>query len=204
MEYLPNILVAFAAYAVGTASPGPATLAIIQISASLGRSVGLRFAYGVIVGSLMWGVVAALGLSALMISFAWLFVALKIVGGTYLLWLAFKSCKSALSDDNKIALKVSEGRFFTQGLALHLTNPKAIFVWSAIIALGLPEGAPSWVGAVILFGCGLIGVLVFSGFALLFSTKRASQTYRKARRKIDGFAAALFAAAGFKLLFSRS
>lgn len=204
MEYLPSILVAYAAYAVGTASPGPATLAIMQISASMGRSAGLRFAYGVIVGSLMWGVVAALGLSALMISFAWFFVALKIAGGIYLVWLASKSLKSALSDDDQIAVKVSGGHHFTQGLALHLTNPKAIFVWSAIIALGLPEAAPNWVGAVILFGCGLIGVLVFSGFALLFSTKRASQSYRKARRKIDGFAAAMFAVAGVKILFSRS
>ncbi len=200
MEFLPSILVAYAAYAVGTASPGPATLAIMQISASRGRAEGLQFAYGVILGSLIWGVFAALGFATLMVNFAWIFMAMKVAGGLYLLWLAFKSFHSAMSDEAVAPLKVSNTRYFAQGLALHLTNPKAIFVWAAIIALGLPQGAPAWVSGAILIGCALIGVLVFSGFALLFSTTTATSIYGHFRQKIEAVAALLFGAAGVKLL----
>lgn len=200
MEYIPSILVAYAAYAVGTASPGPATLAIMQVSASVGRREGLKFAFGVIMGSFVWGVFAALGFATLMVNFAWLFMAMKIAGGLYLLWLAFKSFRSALSDTAVTPLKVSSTRYFAQGLALHLTNPKAIFVWAAIIALGLPQGAPAWVSGAILIGCALIGVLVFSGFALLFSTQAATGIYSRFRRRVEAVAAALFGVAGLSLL----
>lgn len=203
MEYLPNILVALAAYAVGTASPGPATLAIMQTSAAVGRTAGLQFALGVILGSILWGVVAALGLTSLMTQFAWLLTMLKVGGGLYLLWLAYKSLRSAITQEEVAACQLSGSRYFYQGLALHLTNPKAVFVWASIIALGLPEGAPAWVSYGVLIGCSLTGAVIFSGFALLFSTQKASQVYRSARRKIDGVASALFAATGLNLLLSR-
>lgn len=44
------------------------------------------------------------------------------------------------------------------------------------------------------------GLIVFSSYALLFSTSRALAAYTVARRWIDGAMAALFCAAGIKLL----
>jgi hypothetical protein len=52
------------------------------------------------------------------------------------------------------------------------------------------------------FGCVGLGVLVFGGYALAFSTLTARQIYRVLRRWLEGALAFVFAVAGLKLLFS--
>ena len=54
-------------------------------------------ALGVATGSFTWAVLTVLGLSALLATYAAALTVIKIAGGFYLLWLAYKSLKSALS-----------------------------------------------------------------------------------------------------------
>nr|WP_244563668.1 hypothetical protein [Ensifer aridi] len=49
--YLPQLLVAWTAYIIAVASPGPAVLAIIATSIAQGRKAGLALAFGVLSGS---------------------------------------------------------------------------------------------------------------------------------------------------------
>ena len=74
-----NLLLAFAAYFVGCASPGPSILAIMTTAMSRGRPRALALAAGVMCGSLVWGVSAAFGLSALMQAYSWSLVVLKLL-----------------------------------------------------------------------------------------------------------------------------
>jgi len=82
---------------IAVASPGPAVLAIAGTSMKAGRRSGLIFASGVTTGSLTWSVGAAAGLSAVMLANAWLIEAIRYFGAAYLLFLAFKSARSALT-----------------------------------------------------------------------------------------------------------
>src|SRR5258706_9313722 len=95
--FTANVLFAWSAYLVGTASPGPSNLAIMSIATSTGRKAAFAFAAGVVSGSFFWAVLAALGLSAVLVAFSGFLVMVKIFGGLYLLWLAFKSGRSALT-----------------------------------------------------------------------------------------------------------
>ena len=52
-----NLLLAYTAYFVGAASPGPSNLAIMSIAANHGRKAALAFAFGVISGSMFWATV---------------------------------------------------------------------------------------------------------------------------------------------------
>ena len=61
-----NVLLAYSAYFVGTASPGPSNLAIMGIAMNAGRRAALVFALGVISGSFFWALLASLGLSAVL------------------------------------------------------------------------------------------------------------------------------------------
>jgi threonine/homoserine/homoserine lactone efflux protein len=79
-----------------------------------------------------------------------------------------------------------------------LTNPKAVLVWVSIVALS-SNSAGSAHGAVIP-GCALIGSLVFSGYAFLFSMASARRIYTRARRALEGTLAVLFGTTGIKLL----
>lgn len=57
--YLPQLLIAWTAYLIATASPGPAILAIITTSVSQGRKAGLALALGVLTGSYTWAMLTA-------------------------------------------------------------------------------------------------------------------------------------------------
>lgn len=207
--FLLGILAAYGAYLLATLSPGPANLAIAATAMRDGRSAALRLASGVILGSLTWGVLAAAGLSAVLATYGELTQYIRIAGGLYLLWLAVKSVRAAMMSDNVLlesrAAAGGSGqgwRYFSTGLAIHLTNPKAIFAWIAIIAIGVSPGAPVWVSFIIVGGCWAMGVAIFGGYAVLFSTRRMVGVYNRARRWIETGAAAGFGAAGLGLIWA--
>ena len=203
-----NLLLAYTAYFIGTASPGPSNLAIMSVAANQGRKAALAFALGVISGSMVWATVAALGVSAALLAWSKLLVAIKVFGGLYLLWLAFKSGRSAWQP--RAARTQAAGthlplrRIYARGLLLHLTNPKAILVWISVVALASPAngGAPHMLA--IVAGCLAIGMLVFGSYAALFSTPLARRVYLSIRRWLDGGLAIVFGLAGLKLLTSRT
>ncbi|TDG04446.1 LysE family translocator [Paraburkholderia guartelaensis] len=200
-----NLLLAYTAYFIGTASPGPSNLAIMSIAASHGRKAAMMFALGVISGSMFWATVASLGVSAALIAYSQFIIAIKIFGGLYLLWLAFKSGRNALSTTAASALQVERTptlrSIYLRGATLHLTNPKAILVWVSIVALS-SNSAGSAHGALIA-GCAAIGCLVFGGYAVLFSTDSARKLYVRTRRALEGCLAVVFGVAGIKLLAAR-
>ena len=208
IEFLPQLIVTYVTYLVATASPGPATLAIMGSSMQKGRPAGLALAAGVISGSLIWGLLAAFGLAGLLAEYGAALIYVKIAGGLYLLWLAWKSLKSAATNDQKLAVKANvkevadlKKQYF-KGLAIHLTNPKAVFAWSAIITLGLDSGMPVHAPAWVLGGCAILGVMVFGGYALLFSTAIMIRLYGQARRGIEAVLGLVFCFAGLRLLNS--
>ncbi|HZH43997.1 MAG TPA: LysE family transporter [Lysobacter sp.] len=200
---------AFAAYFVATASPGPSNLTIMAAAMHDGRRAALALAAGVVTGSLFWGLLAACGLSAVLAAYSGALVAMKIAGGCYLLWLAWRSLRSAMTPTATTTPSAAAGsttlrHCFMRGFALHITNPKAIFAWLSIVSLALPAGASAPHALAIVAGCIVIGVFVFGGYALLFSAPLARRVYLRIRRWLDAALAAVFATAGLKMLLSRS
>ena len=205
-----HLLLVFTAYIVGAASPGPSNMRIMGVAMHQGRKPALMLAAGVISGSFFWGSMAATGVSAIPLQFAEALFVLKIVGGAYLLFLALKAGRSALTPDEKIekalaaAPPISGFGLYRRGLLMHLTNPKALLGWIATMTLGLgPQATPETV-MIILAGCAVLSISIFCGYAIVFSTAPMIRGYRRARRWIEGTLALVFGAAGFKLLFSRA
>ena len=200
-----NLLLAYTAYFVGTASPGPSNLAIMATAANHGRKAALVFALGVVSGSMLWATVATLGVSAALIAYSQFIIAVKIFGGLYLLWLAFKSGRNAVATAAASVMKLKRTQTFAsvyaRGAMLHLTNPKAILVWVSIVALS-SDSTRSSHGAVIA-GCAAIGCWVFGGYAVLFSMDSVRRMYVRTRRALEGCLAVVFGIAGIGLLTSR-
>lgn len=88
--YLTGILLAYGVFMIGMFTPGPNILAVIGTSMSVGRSEGKALALGVATGTSM---LTALGLTALVSAYA----SIVFVGAGYLLRLAFKAFKSAMT-----------------------------------------------------------------------------------------------------------
>lgn len=199
---LPLILLAAL---VASASPGPATLAIAGTSMGSGRASGLSLASGITIGSLMWSVSAALGLGAVMLANAWMFEVVRYFGAAYLMFLTYKSARSALSRKD-IATKPmtgSKSRLFTKGLLLHVTNPKAILFFGSLYSLGIPVGSSIGDLAIVIIAVGIQSVLIFYGYAILFSSKAMTRVYLRLRRWFEGAFAIGFGAASFKIITAK-
>jgi len=199
----PNILLAYATLSVVALAPGPTAMAIMGISMSQGRKAGFLFTAGCMSGAASWALMAGLGLSAWLTSFAQGVTVLKIIGGLYLLWMAFKALRSAMSETNQLdpsSISKRTGSLYRRGLLLHLTNPKAILGWAAVITISQGGSASIPVLVVTLLGCLVITNIIHFTYAGLFASKAAMATYRRARRWIDGTLSVVFGYAGIRLI----
>ena len=97
---------------------------------------------------------------------------------------------------------VDSKKIFFSGLLLHLTNPKAIFVWLSIVTFAMQSGGHSQTAFAVVLGCGLIGMGVFFTYALLFSTAIAQRIYSKMRIVFEGLLAVFFGYAAFRMFTS--
>jgi len=200
---LPVIL--FAAF-LAAGSPGPATLAIAGTSMSSGRRAGLALASGVTSGSVIWSVSAAFGLGAIMAANVWMFEVFRYVGATYLSWLAFRAGRSAWLG-KRVASKplppITPRRAYAKGLALHLTNPKAVLFFGALYAIGIPPGTPPSALVPVIVAVAAQSLVMFHLYALIFSSAPMTAAYTRAKRWFEAFFAAAFGAIAFSVLTAR-
>ena len=128
-------------------------------------------------------------------------MALKVLGGLYLLWLAFQSARSALTTETEVVTASRGGRWFWRGLILNTSNPKSVISWIAAPSIGLnPEdGFAAIVAATTV--CIAAGFFNNALYSVVFSTDGAMRVNRRARRGID-VVAGLFALASLGLIRS--
>ena len=202
MSDLSSLAAIAAAFVIVTVSPGPANLGCASVAMARGRKVGVQFALGLALGLTVWGLLAAAGMGAVLEASEWALMVLKLLGGAYLLYLAWSSARSAVAPKTEVVAADGTGRWFYRGLLLNLTNPKAVFAWLAALAVGLDAADGLGMVAIATAICAVIGVLNYLGWAFVFSTQRMMAVYLRVRRWIDGAVAALFAAAGLGLIRS--
>lgn len=206
--YLPGILLAWAAVLLALMSPGPNILAVIGTSMGVGRRHGVALALGVAFGTFLWALLTVIGLTAVMTTYAVIITFIKILGGAFLLWLGYKAFRSAMTTRD-IAIREpgevgSPGAYFTRGLTVQMTNPKAALAMTAIVSLGLQPNAPLWVGATIVLGTTVLSMIGHLVYAFAFSTRPMVVFYNRARRWIETLFGAVFCFAGIRLLTDRS
>src|SRR3546814_351170 len=141
-----------------------------------------------------------------MLANAWVFEVLRWFGAGYLIFLAVKSARSALKPGEtelRGITQTSLKRTYLSGLALHLTNPKAILFFGALYAVGVPAGATPADLATVILAIGAQSFVIFHGYALLFSSRPVARGYLRLRRWFEGAFAIGFGYAGVKILTAR-
>ena len=197
---------ALLAFFVAAASPGPATLAVSTTAMALGARAAVLMGIGLALGLAFWGLVAAAGLGAILVQSSVALTVLRWCGGAYLLWLAWQSARSAVIPEPE-AVEVptlADSRILIRGLVLNLSNPKAVLAWISVLALGVRSFDDPSRLAITTALCAVLGLVIYLAYAVLFSQAPVRSGYRKARRGIDGLAAAFFGYSGLKLIFTRT
>jgi threonine/homoserine/homoserine lactone efflux protein len=115
---------------IGT--PGQDMLLVMSRSIAQGPTAGVATAAGVSIGLVGHTLLATLGLGAVLRASEWLFVALKLVGAAYLVWLGWAMIRAP---HHEIVLAASSQRsmwrLFRDGAASNLANPKiAVFYFA--------------------------------------------------------------------------
>ncbi|GGA52836.1 LysE family translocator [Pelagibacterium lentulum] len=189
LPWLPGFAAAYAIQAIGVASPGPGVAMLLGLALSQGRAPALAASLGIAVGAACLALATTQGLGLLMEQVAWLSTVIRVVGACYLMWLAINAWQRALTPPViGIAPAVGAGGFarsFGIGLAMQLTNPKAIVFWLAVAAVGATQNAPTAVVALFVAGAFSISLLGHGTYAVLLSSRPFRLAYDRARRWIE-------------------
>jgi threonine/homoserine/homoserine lactone efflux protein len=157
--------------------PGPSVLYIVTRSVDQGRAAGLASVGGIHVGTLVHVAAAALGLSALLVSSATAYNAVRWVGAAYLVWLGIQRLRAR--DEELLAAAGGEGsdrrglgRVFAQGIVVNVLNPKTALFFFAFLPQFVDPSRGSVPFQVVVFGIAFVvlGLLSDGAYAVLAAT----------------------------------
>lgn len=191
-----------------TAAPGPDNLMVLGIGMSKGRRAGMAFGLGCALGCLSHTVLAVVGVSALIAASPAAFIALKVCGGAYLLWLGIRALRSHAASrvDRVEGGDRSPSRLLLQGVFANAINPKVVLFFLAF----LPQFVVPANGRLGL-QLGLLGLVFTAQAAVLFGLLGyfagaiGQWVARKPRADLwlDRVAGTVFVALGLRLLIAR-
>jgi len=154
------------------AAVGPISLLVIRRTLSEGRIVGLASGLGVATADATYGAIAAFGLGAITQVLVDARHVLGVVGGLFLLWLAWTTARAEPHDPAVVRPRRGglAGAYLSI-LGLTLTNPMTILSFGALFAgLGVTSGDPGDAALVtlgVLLGSGAWWVLLTSVVSVL-------------------------------------
>ncbi len=115
-----------------TISPGPDIIYVLITSIRKGFKPGLLLSCGLVSGVIIHTSLVAFGFSAIIKASEHLYLAIKVIGALYLLYLAYKVFKSpAEIDFSSTAKNEKKGNLFTQGFIMNVLNPKVTLFFLA-------------------------------------------------------------------------
>jgi len=173
--------------------PGPAVIYVVARSIQQGRRAGLASVLGIHVGTLVHIAAATVGLSALIVSSAVAFTAVKIAGAVYLiglgLWTLFSRRPEAevvLGGERNLR------RAFAQGIVVNVLNPKTALFFLAFLPQFVDPDASHPAVQVAVLGVlfALLGLVTDSLWAIAAGTAggvlKRSRRFVRTQRYVTG------------------
>jgi len=129
-----EIIISFAiATSILSISPGPDNIFVLTQSIVNGTKYGLATVFGLMTGCLVHTTLIAFGISAIIKENENLFFVIKIIGASYLIFLAYKVYKggSEIVLSNDTIKKESVLKLFRKGFIMNVLNPKVALFFLA-------------------------------------------------------------------------
>jgi threonine/homoserine/homoserine lactone efflux protein len=188
--------------------PGPDMALVLRNGVAYGRRAAVATALGINAGLLVWAVVAALGVAAVVRASGTAFTVLKLAGAAYLVWLGARALvdawRGAADASSQSHPPRRRGSPFRQGLLSNLFNPKIALVYTTLIPQFVDRGGSEIMQTFLLAGIFIaMGLVWLTGYALLVAELGALLRRPPVRRAVNAVAGAVLAALGLRLAFER-
>ena len=151
-------------------TPGPDMALQLSRSINYGRAHGMMTFLGTMLGLLVHSALVALGISILIVAAPPLFLALKIVGAVYLLWLAWQAIRKGGGFRLAAAAKQTPTlrQSFLSGVMIDLLNPKVVLFFVTFLPQFVHAGDPGAPGQLFFLGLEYCALSVPAGIALVW------------------------------------
>ena len=184
------------------ASPGPGTFAVMARGLGSGFTHAFAMGLGMVLGDLVYLLVAIFGLSAISMMMGDIFIVVKYIGGGYLMYLGVKIL---LSKPSNKAIKSSKSKSyfkdFLSGFFICMSNPKVILFYLGFLPtfvdldnLGAKDIVTISVIVVVLL------TIVMTGYAYFSAKAKEAMKKPKAQTIMNRFAGSVMFGAGTALI----
>jgi len=204
MELILSLASVLGAILIGAISPGPSFVLVARTSMAASRIDGIFTAIGMGIGGVVFSAVVLLGLQAALVSVPWLYLALKLVGGLYLVYITILIWRGAKSPivvpGTEEGIRRSLKKSFLRGLFTQLSKPKTVVVYGSIFAALLPHKLPPSAALVIVFLVFIVEAGWYSIVALALSSESSRAAYLRSKMLVDRGASGVMGLLGLKLV----
>ncbi len=188
-------------------TPGQDTALTVRNTLLGDRRSGVFTALGVVTGQAAWAIASGAGVAAVLVASERAFLALKLAGAGYLIFLGVKALVGALpgngphktSTDRSSAPRLAPRLAYRQGVVSNLGNPKMAVFFLSLLPQFTVQGSSSVLALLLaLIFCALT-LLWLTGYAVVVA--RAGDVLRRprVRRVLDGLMGAALLGLGLRL-----
>lgn len=204
-----SAIIAFSlAAALLTVTPGLDTALVLRTATVEGSKQAMAAGTGVVAGVLAWGLLASLGLGAMLAVSEIGFRILQYAGAAYLIWLGARMVWQAVAPtDRRVAddgpARRADG-WFWRGLMTNLLNPKVGVFYVSFLPQFIPVDVP-----VVALSMGLAAIHAAMGMvwfaAITLATRPFSRLLRRPAftRSVDGLTGTVLIGFGLRLALER-
>jgi threonine/homoserine/homoserine lactone efflux protein len=186
--------------AIVIATPGPDTALTIRNTLMGGRRAGIFTALGVSSGQAVWTLATAAGIAALLAASEPAFLAVKIAGSAYLVWLGLQAILAAVRGRERPTVRGARSSSYRQGLLSNLGNPKMAAFFPSL----LPQFGGSF-SLLLAFGLAfsLMTLVWLSAYAVVVARAGDFLSRTAVRRAVEAVTGAVLVALGLRLATER-
>ncbi|MGN2612991.1 LysE family translocator [Aliivibrio fischeri] len=209
MEYLLVLLHVALIWMLAVATPGANVLLTINTALNYDRKIAAFSAFGVSCATLLWSFFGGSGLVILFSHFPQLFGLMKVLGGSYLLYLGMRQIYltrkikrlGELTEINQ-TISPSKRKVFISAFITSILNPKTGFFVVSLFSVSMPENMSATMILAIMITMASITLGWHLFLATAFSHESAKSVYARISGVMDYVTGGLFTIFGIKVMTS--
>ena len=208
MELYQGLLLITSIHLLAAASPGPDFILVSQQTLSNGKKSGLLCSLGIALGLSVHILYSSFGLAAVIANSQLALWLIKIIGGSYLIYLGIKGIKAkrgtAVSINTENVSQQSNLKTISTGFLCNALNPKAPIYFVALFTMVLSPNMPLWQLAIYGSWMMFLQLLWFSAVVLLLSRPTINEKFQRVGHWIDRILGSAMILMGIKILASKT